>query len=114
MIRRLLMLALLALPLAAQAQPLRVMESAQSIMDGNRQEFLVRFDAPVDHNRSRLEVLRNGQLVRALQPRLVARLDTLNANAGSLPPGDYVLRWVAVRSGAGETSEGTLPFTVRP
>jgi methionine-rich copper-binding protein CopC len=107
---------LLALAPAAMAQPMRVLEAsprAHAVMDGNRQEFSVRFDAPVDHNTSRLELLRDGAVVRVLQPRLNASPDTLHAIAGSLPAGDYVLRWRAASRRTGEMTEGSLAFTVR-
>lgn len=111
----LLALALLAAsPLAAQT--LRVMDSsptARSVMDGNRQEVFVRFDHPVDHNASRLEILQGEAVLRVLRPRLGASPDTLYAATGGLPPGAYVLRWVARAQRDGTMTEGRLDFTVR-
>ncbi len=115
-----LALILLAAAATARAQPadgpMRVLEAspaARSVMDGPRQEFFVRFSAPVDHHASRLSILQEGREVRSLQPRLNASPDTLYAVAGGLPPGAYVLRWEAKAMRGGATLEGTQPFTVR-
>jgi len=111
------LLAMLAVAPTAEAEPMRVIEStprARSTMDGNRQEFSVRFDRPVDHNASRLFVQRGDTVLRTLQPRLGARPDTLYAAAGGLAPGDYVLRWRTRPRGGEEMTEGSFDFTVRP
>ncbi len=113
--------AMLALGLLAaapsRAEPMRVLEvspAARTVMDGNRQEFVVRFDAPVDHGASRLVILRrDGELVRTLAPRLGASPDTLYAIAGGLAPGAYRLRWEARSRRDGTLTEGTLDFQVR-
>ena len=101
----------------SQAEPMRVLEvspAARTFMDGNRQEFAVRFDAPVDHGASRLVIQRqDGELVRTLVPRLSASPDTLYAIAGGLAPGAYRLRWEARSRHDGTVTEGTLDFQVR-
>ena len=101
----------------SQAEPMRVLEvspATRTFMDGNRQEFAVRFDAPVDHGASRLAILRqDGELVRDLAPRLSASPDTLYAIAGGLAPGAYRLRWEARSRHDGTVTEGTLDFQVR-
>ncbi len=115
-----LMLALLApaLPLRAQPAepPMRVLEVspvARSTMDGNRQEFLVRFDGPVDQAGSVLTLHRDGAEVRRLQPRRGASPNILFAIAGGLSPGAYTLRWEAKSGRDGTMTEGSLEFTVR-
>ena len=101
----------------SRAEPMRVLEVSPAGctgMDGNRQEFVVRFSEPVDHGASRLEVLRrDGELVRTLAPRLGASPDTLFAIAGGLAPGAYRLRWEARSRRGGMPAEGTLDFEVR-
>lgn len=116
MIRIVAAILVLTLALPAQAEPMRVIQAspaARSVMDGNRQEVFVRFDHPVDHNGSRLEILRDGAVVRVLHPRLGASPDTLYAAAGGLPAGSYALRWVARSQRDGSVTEGALDFTVR-
>lgn len=108
------LLALLSVP--AWAQPMRVLESspsARGVMSGNREEFFVRFSEPVNHNTSRLVILRDGQEVRVLQPRLNSSPETLYALAGNLPAGSYVLRWIARSSRDGATTEGMIEFSIR-
>ncbi len=100
----------------AQPAPMRVMESlpsARGVMSGNSEEFFVRFSEPVNHNDSRLVILRDGQEVRVLQPRLRSAPEVLYAQAGNLAPGAYVLRWTARSGRDGRTSEGMIEFTVR-
>ena len=108
---------LLAAGAAAQpAEPMRLLEArpaARSIMTGSLQEFFLRFDRPVDHNRSRLEVVQDGQVVRTLQPRLQAQPNVLFATAGSLPAGAYSLRWHALGTSDNERAEGSFEFSVQ-
>ena len=111
-------LALLFLLLAApaEAQMLHMMEAspaARSVMQGQAQEFFVRFDGPVDRHASRLILQRGDAVIRELRPRLGASPNTLYAVAGSLAPGDYILRWVVTPQGGGVPSMGGLDFTVR-
>lgn len=101
---------------AAAEEPLRMMEahpSARSVMNAQNQQFFVRFDGPVDHHASRLTLLRDGAVVRELQPRLGAQPNTLYAAAGSLPPGEYRLEWSAMPLRGGAAARGGIAFTVR-
>jgi hypothetical protein len=105
-----------AAPFSAQAQMLHMMESnpaARSVTQGQAQEFFVRFDGPVDHQALRLMIQRGDVVLRTLRPRLGASANTLYAVAGSLPPGDCVLRWVAAPRAGGVPSQGALDFTIR-
>jgi hypothetical protein len=111
-----LLLLLLALAAPARAEMLHMMEASpapRSVMQGPAQEFFVRFDGPVDHHASRLMIQRGEVVIRTLRPRLGASPNTLYAVAGSLPPGDYVLRWVAAPRAGGVPSMGGLDFTIR-
>jgi methionine-rich copper-binding protein CopC len=115
---RIALLCFLAAPTAfsAQAQMLHMMEAnpaARSVMRAQAQEFFVRFDGPVDHQASRLMIQQGDVVLRTLRPRLGASPNTLYAVAGSLPPGDYVLRWIAAPRAGGVPSQGGLDFTVR-
>jgi hypothetical protein len=47
----------------------------------------VRFDRPVDHIHSTLDILRDGKLVERLQPRLKSAPEVLFARAPTLPAG---------------------------
>ena len=83
------------------------------MIDGRSGEFLVRFDRPVDHVHSTLDITRDGKLVERLQPRLGSAPEVLFARAPTLPAGDYKLHWL-VRTMAGtEAIQGDIAFTVK-
>jgi methionine-rich copper-binding protein CopC len=100
----------------ARAQDVRVMESApaaSAVIGGRSSEFFVRFDRPVDHVRSTLDIMSDGKLVERLKPRLESAPTVLFARAPTLPAGNYKLHW-SVRTMAGvEAIEGDIPFTVK-
>jgi len=100
----------------AWAEDLRVMESApaaSAVIARRSSEFFVRFDRPVDHVRSTLDIMSDGKLVERLKPRLQSAPAVLFARAPTLPPGNYKLHW-SVRTMSGvEAIEGDIPFTVK-
>ena len=100
----------------AWAEDLRVMESApaaSAVIARRGSEFFVRFDRPVDHVRSTLDIMSDGKLVERLKPRLQSAPAVLFARAPTLPPGNYKLHW-SVRTMSGvEAIEGDIPFTVK-
>ncbi|WP_270937528.1 copper resistance CopC family protein [Falsiroseomonas oryzae] len=102
---------------AAAADPPRLVGS-QPVAGGTvpraPTQVFVRFDRPVDHIRSRLVVLRGGQPVQVLHPRLEATPNLLFAMLPALEPGAYELRWEVIAIEGSETVQGTLAFTVQP
>src|SRR5258708_38813273 len=100
----------------AWADDVRVMESApaaSAVMEGRSSEFFVRFDRPVDHIRSTLDIMSDGKLVERLKPRLESAPTVLFARAPTLPAGNYKLHW-SVRTTAGaEAMAGDIPFTAK-
>ncbi|HUB47924.1 MAG TPA: copper resistance protein CopC [Acetobacteraceae bacterium] len=111
----LLAIALLLAPQTTQARAVNMVESnpqAETIIHGDHAEYVVRFDGPVNHFASRLEIVQDGRVVRTLRPLENAAVDVLFA-AGPVPaPGRYALRWTAI-SGDGEQSSGQIPFAVQ-
>jgi methionine-rich copper-binding protein CopC len=99
----------------AAADEVHVMQStpaASAVIDGRSSEFYVRFDRPVDHIRSTLEIMQDGKLVERLHPRLESSPEVLFARAPTLAPGAYKLHW-AVRTLTGqEMIQGDIPFSV--
>jgi methionine-rich copper-binding protein CopC len=87
--------------------------SGAAVMTQGATEFFVRFDGPVDHARSMLTVLRDGRVVQALHPRLNSQPSVLYSGVRRLPPGDYVLHWVAASAREQDVSEGDIAFAVR-
>ncbi len=110
-----LLLLLSATP--APAQPMHVVSStpaADATLTAGMAQYLVRFDGPVDHRQSRLEILRDGQVIETLHPRLESAPEVLFAAAPAPGPGHYTLHWT-VRSMADQgMTEGTIPFSVAP
>jgi methionine-rich copper-binding protein CopC len=101
---------------SARAATMHVMASqpsANAVMAGPAEQFYIRFDGPVDHNGSTLSVLRAGQVLVMLHPRLNSQPNTLYATVGRLPAGDYVLHWRAVSAPDRDATEGDIPFGVR-
>jgi methionine-rich copper-binding protein CopC len=80
------------------------------IMQGSGLAFALRFDQPVDHEHSRLELL-TPRGKKVLRPRLDAEPNTLYSAVGQLAPGEYTLRWKA-RGRDGQMLSGTIPFRV--
>lgn len=116
--RRVLALLVMALLLSFQmseARTVKMIESnpkAETIIHGDHAEFVVRFNGPVDHHASRLEIVQNGRVVHTFLPLENAAADVLYA-AGPVPaPGHYDLRWIAI-AGDGEQSDGQISFTVQ-
>jgi methionine-rich copper-binding protein CopC len=108
--------AMVAIAGRAQADECNVMESspaASAVIQGRSSEFFVRFDRPVDHVHSTLDITRDGTLVERLTPRLDSAPEVLFARAPTLPEGSYKLHW-AVRTLAGkEVVQGDIPFSVK-
>jgi methionine-rich copper-binding protein CopC len=110
---------LLALAVAAIAraeEPLKVVETgpaANAVLKQQGESFFVRFDRPIDHMRSRLIIMRDGQVVETLQPRLKTEPNVLFAQAAPpLADGHYTLTWVVKTVEDKELIRGSIPFSV--
>jgi methionine-rich copper-binding protein CopC len=99
----------------ASARPMHVLNSipnAQAVMHGRHMQYIVRFDGPVDHRQSRLEIVRDGHVIEVLHPLLDSAVDVLFASAPAPEPGSYVLHWAVKSIPDGDDSEGVIPFSV--
>ena len=109
---------LLALTFAATgfAQSLKVIETgpaANAVLKAHGESFFVRFDRPIDHMSSRLIIMRDGQVVETLQPRLKTEPTVLFAAAApTLGDGQYTLTWVVKTMEDVELVRGSIPFSV--
>ncbi len=102
-------------PGAALARPMHVLSStpaAGAVMQGRNAQYVLRFDGPVDHAQSRLEIVRDGHVIQVLHPLLDSATDVLFASAPGPAPGDYVLHWTVKSIPDGDDSEGTIAFSV--
>jgi hypothetical protein len=86
--------------------------SAEAIIHGRNAEYVVRFDGPVDHAQSRLEILHDGHVVQRLNPLLDSAADVLFASAPAPAPGRYVLHWIVKSVPDEGDSDGMIPFSV--
>src|SRR5262249_51669403 len=86
---------------------------AGAIIHGRHAEYVIRFDGPVDHRTSRIEIVQSDTVVQSLTPRLNSAVDVLFASGETPPRGHYLVHWQA-RSVDGTVAEGTIPFTVEP
>src|SRR5690349_7587540 len=111
---------LTALPLwanAAIAGSLHVSDSmpaADAILHGRHAEYVIRFDGPVDHLSSRMEITQAGQIVQRLTPLGDSAVDVLFASSEAPPPGRYLLHWQVKSVADGTVSDGSIPFSVEP
>lgn len=96
----------------ADARTVHVVQS-QIATDGPNAQYVVRFDTPVDHERSRLVVMQGDRAVQTLRPVLRAEPNVLAATTSRPPAGAYELRWSAWSVPDGDVTEGSIPFNVR-
>jgi len=118
MMLRMALAVLVALLASAPAPSLamQVMESlpaAHAVMDETQTEFFIRFDVPVDHAASRLEIVRDGKPLQTLHPRLNSQPNVIYSSVRRLAPGAYVLRWTTRSMRDQEAAMGEIDFTVR-
>ncbi|MDR3531644.1 MAG: copper resistance protein CopC [Rhodopila sp.] len=110
-------LVLLTLAGSAWGRQMQVVTStpaAEAVVHGRNIQFAVRFDGPVDHVRSRLEVLHDGHVIEVLHPLLDSAPNVLFASSSAPAPGGYTLHWAVKSMADEETSEGMIPFSVAP
>lgn len=108
-----LALLLAAAPAWAEPRVEASVPAANATVGAPANLFEVRFNEAVNHYQSRLEILRDGQVLETLRPRLETEPRILAATARPLAPGSYVLRWEARSAFDGSVSQGSIPFTVR-
>jgi methionine-rich copper-binding protein CopC len=102
---------------SADADQLHVRESnpaAEAIIHGRHAEYVVRFDGPVDHAASHIQITQSGRVVQTLSPLLDSAVDVLFASGEAPPAGHYLLHWETRSPLDGEVSRGDIPFSVAP
>lgn len=75
-------------------------------------DYFVRFDQPVDHIHSTLDIKQNGKTVQMLHPRLKSEPNVLFARAPNLPPGKYVMHWSVPSANGSTVYQGDVSFSV--
>ena len=99
----------------AQDDTIGILDShprAQAVIGEPGSSFYVRFDRPIDHERSNLSIWQGDRLIERLAVRLDSAPAVLFARAPTMPNGSYRLHW-AVRTLAGvKVLEGDIAFVV--
>lgn len=110
-------IAVLSAPVLGWAAEVCVMmdssPAANAVIAGRSSEFFVRFDRPVDHVHSTLDITRDGKSVERLHPRLESAPEVLFARAPTLPAGDYKLHWSVRTMTGADATQGDISFTVK-
>jgi methionine-rich copper-binding protein CopC len=102
-----------AFPQIALAHALLVASSPQanSVVHGSQLAISLKFDSRVDASRSLLTLVAPDGRSRTLTQGNQAGPSNLNAQAESLKPGAYTIRWQALSSD-GHITRGEIPFRV--
>lgn len=107
--------ALLVAGSGGMAQTLKVLETMPAhdgTLSGSGGDYFVRFDKPVDHLHSTIDITQNGKVVAALHPRFMTEPNVLFARAPNLAPGKYAMHW-SVPAAAGSTVyQGEVSFSI--
>jgi methionine-rich copper-binding protein CopC len=88
------------------------MPAKDGTLSGVRDEYFIRFDKPVDHIHSTIDILQNGKKVQTLRPRLNSEPTVLFARAPNLSPGKYVMHWSVPAANGSTVYQGEISFFV--
>jgi|SRR5581483_8497517 len=83
-----------------------------SVVSGPNLAIKLRFNVRIDASRSRLTLLFPGGALHVLQLETQQPADMLAADASSLAPGHYDLKWQVLASD-GHITQGDIPFAVK-
>ena len=75
-------------------------------------DYFVRFDQPVDHLHSTIDIVQEGKTVQTLHPRLKTEPNVLFARAPNLRPGKYVMHWSVPAANGSTVYQGDVSFSV--
>jgi methionine-rich copper-binding protein CopC len=105
----------LAAPRGGRAQALKVLETMPANdgkLTGRSDDYFVRFDKPVDHLHSTIEIRRDGTVVETLHPRFKTEPNVLYARAPTLAPGRYTMHWSVPTMDGASVYQGEVSFSV--
>ena len=75
-------------------------------------DYFVRFDQPVDHIHSMIDIKQDGKVLETLHPRLKSEPNVLFARAPNLKPGKYVMHWTVPAADGSTMYQGDVSFSV--
>ncbi len=88
------------------------MPTNDSTLSGVRDDYFVRFDQPIDHIHSTIDIKQNGKTVQMLHPRFKTEPNVLFARAPNLAPGKYVMHWSVPSANGSTVYQGEVSFFV--
>jgi methionine-rich copper-binding protein CopC len=98
-------------PLRAQ-KVVETMPANDSTLSGVRDDYFIRFDQPIDHIHSTIDIVQNGKRVQILHPRFKTEPNVLFARAPNLAPGRYVMHWSVPAANGSTVYQGEVSFFV--
>ena len=107
--------ALLAAGPGGMAQTLKVVETMPAndgTLAGGSGDYFVRFDQPVDHLHSVIDIMHNGKVVQTLHPRFKTEPNVLFARAPTLAAGKYTMHWSVPAADGSTVYQGEVSFSV--
>ena len=101
----------LPMPAAAHAIVISAAPAVDTVLRSGSVPIELRFNSRIDHERSRLMLLRPDGSALSLPLLAAARPDTLVAKIDGLAPGSYRIRW-QVLAVDGHITRGDIPFAI--
>ena len=97
---------------AVAQKVIETMPAKDGMLSGLAGDYFVRFDQPVDHIHSLIEIRQDGKVLETLHPRLKSEPSVLFARVPNLKPGKYVMHWTVPAANGSTMYQGDVPFSV--
>jgi methionine-rich copper-binding protein CopC len=88
------------------------MPAKDGTLSGLSGDYFVRFDQPVDHIHSTIDIKQGTKVLETLHPRLKSEPNVLFARAPNLKPGKYVMHWTVPAADGSTMYQGDVSFSV--
>jgi methionine-rich copper-binding protein CopC len=97
---------------AAAQKVIETMPAKDGTLSSVGGDYFVRFDQPVDHIHSMIDIKQDGKVLETLHPRLKSEPNVLFARAPNLKPGKYVMHWSVPAANGSTMYQGDVSFSV--
>ncbi len=99
-------------PVVLAQKVIETMPAKDGTLSSAGGDYFVRFDQPVDHIHSTIDIKQDGKTVQMLHPRLKSEPSVLFARAPNLGPGKYVMHWSVPAANGSTVYQGDVSFSV--
>ena len=99
-------------PVVLAQKVIETMPAKDGTLSSADGDYFVRFDQPVDHIHSTIDIKQDGKTVQMLHPRLKSEPNVLFARAPNLRPGKYVIHWSVPAANGSTVYQGDVSFSV--